>query len=232
MKPKRILTLILFLIPAAFILSCFSAPTRIPTGKWEYKIIINEIELGSAAISNEKKNDVYVSTTEMTLKVANNTQESKKIITETLDFKPVKLESINKIISDKFTHTTEIIANFNGREVSLSRGKVKSTINIDKDFYLEGNYVTSKLIESGYKKDKEVLFYLYDPAIGLDEAIPIKTVVSGVENVLVEKRELKLMHIVQFLGEMKLADIYINEEGVLIKGIINMMNIKLELIKK
>lgn len=219
------------LIIALVTLSCYNIPKEILNGKWHYKLFFNGIEVGSSEISNKIVDDNYVSSTEIRMRIGEITTISKESVTETRDFRPLKLESYTQIVNDDQVQKTEIQANFVGRIVELTTNNDRSTYEIDKDFILDGNYFMAKLIEGKFKEGLEVKSYIYHPSIEVEEPVMVKVKVIGTENVNIDGKEESLIHIAQSIEDIKNIDLYIDKKGILKKSTINMLNIKIELIK-
>ena len=124
-----------------------------------------------------------------------NTITKDKII-ETLDFKPLRLESYSRIENDGEIFETNIISVFNGRKVELSYNGEKYRYTIDRDFILDGNYFMHELIDVKFKKGFEVSNYIYNPSVELESPIKATTKVIGVKDIIINKKKQKLIHIV------------------------------------
>ena len=128
----------LFIVFLTASLSCYNIPKKIPTGRWSYKLLANNIDIGSAIISNQIIDGNYVSTSEINLRIGNIVNKSKQIITETKELKPIKLVNYNKIITSDYVHEKEISAVFRGMNIYLkeSPSNKKSTIGtLGFEFY-------------------------------------------------------------------------------------------------
>jgi hypothetical protein len=201
-------------------------------GEWEYKLFVNGIAAGTAKISNKIINGNYISTSEYSVKLADSNTITKDTVTETTDFKPVKLENYCKIINAGKVHETNIVSIFNGKNVELTYGNKKYSYTLNRDFIIDGNYYMSQLIQAKFKPGFEAVNYVYNPAVELETAIKATTKVIGPENVIINGKENKLIHIVQSIENIKdNIDLFIDEKGILQKGIIRMLNLKIELIK-
>jgi hypothetical protein len=226
--PKSYLVFILIILS----LGCKTLPKSIPTGTWNYKLLTNGVQLGSAVISNKISNGTYISTSELSFGSGKIINTSRQIITETLDFKPVKLENYNKIIDGSREQTIDTIATFKGREIEIQAGNNKSTVKIEKDFLLDGNYNIAKLIENKFKAGFKQSYFIYDPTIEIDSVIPVSVRVIGTETLRINEKKERVIHIVQSIEGIKSADTYLNEKGVMVKAVIQMLNLKIELVKE
>jgi len=211
---------------------CFKVPTEIPEGEWNYKLFTNNVLIGSSKISNFIVEDNYVLTSELKLGIGNVSNISRHVIVETKSFAPVKLESYSKITTTDLLHETEIKAIFNGKKIEITSGNKKTTYYLDKNFILEGNFFLAKLIEGKFKKGLEIMASIYDPSIELEKPISVKTEVIGIKNVEIKGKGKSLIHIVQFIENIKIINIYLDENGIMIKGTIEMLNMKIEIIKE
>lgn len=209
----------------------FAAPKDIAFGKWNYKLLINGVEAGTAEISSARENDRYVSSSEFRMDLAGVATISRESVTETLDFTPVGFESYSKITSGGDLHETIIKAAFDGSRVDLSINGKKSSYVIKKQFILEGNSTIVKLIAGRFREGMEIESYIYNPGIELEEPVLIKTRVAGIEDMEINGKRERLIHITQLIENIKSIDIYLDSGGVAVKAEIRMLNMKLELIK-
>jgi hypothetical protein len=219
------------------ILLLFSAnssamPETVAQGEWEYKLFVNGVVVGTAKINNKIIDGNYVSASEYSVKLADSTTITKDTVTETTDFKPVKLENYLKIINAGKVHETNIVSVFKGKNVELTYGNKKYNYTLKRDFIIDGNYFMSQLIQAKFKPGFEVSNYMYNPAVELETLIKATTKVIGPENIIINGKETKLIHVVQSIENIKdNIDLFIDENGILQKGIIRMLNLKIELIK-
>jgi hypothetical protein len=215
-----------------FMLVCDKVPEKIPTGSWNYKLYVNRSEAGKARMSNELVNNHYITTSELTMKTGMVVNTSKQTITETKDFKPVRLETRNQIIHGKNIQSIDTVAEFKGREIKLLVNGEKSVVKIDRDFLLEGNYFLAKLIEGKFKKGMEIESFIYEPSIEHDEPILLKVKVIGIETIEINGVKHRAIHITQSIESTKSIDTYLDENGVTLKASIEMLNIVIDLIKE
>ncbi len=212
--------------------ACSKTPHAIPLGTWKYDLLVNGTPVGAAVLSNIKSEGRYILTSELTMGAGSTVNISKQVVTETLDFKPVKLESRNRIVNGAKEQVIETVALFRGREVEIKMGGHTSVIKVDRDFMLDGNYFIFRLMEKRFKEGTEIKGYIYDPTIELESPIAVTTRVVGWETVDVAGKKRKLLHIVQTLEQIKSADSYLDEDGVLVKALIQMLNLNIELVKQ
>jgi hypothetical protein len=222
----------LLIIFIALTLVCSKMPESISTGVWNYKLLVNRSEVGSATMSNKIVNNNYVSTTELKMRTGEVTNISNQIVTETMNFKPVKIENYNKIIQGDKTQSIDTIAIFKGNNVELTVNNNKSTIAITKDFVLDGNYFLARLIREKFKPKMEIEAYIYDPSIEIDEPILLKVKVVGGKNIEIKGKKFSVMHITESIESIKSIDMYIDGDGVLLKAVIDMLNMNIELIRE
>ena len=213
--------------------SCKQTPAGIPSGSWDYDLIVNGVKAGRATVSNEKSGDIYILKSEMTLSVGSIENRSMQIIKETTDFKPLSLEMLNTV-KDSSTGKTQIInktATFNENEVSLNTGEYKSTFKIEEPFILDGNYFFNELLKNNFKKGTVVKANIYEPTVELEDPILVIVEIVGHERIDVNGKSKKLMHIKHKVEKLKSLDVYINDSGVTEKVVIKMLNNVFELVK-
>jgi hypothetical protein len=222
----------IFFLFLLFSSNCRALPETFAQGEWEYTLFVNGISVGTAKISNKTIDNKYISISEYIVKLEDTTTITKDTVTETIDFKPVKLENYLKIVKAGKVHETNIVSVFNGKNVELTYNKKKYNYKINREFIIDGNFFMSQLIKSKFKPDLEVVNYVYNPAVELETPIKATTKVIGTENIIINGKENKLIHIVQSIENIKdNIDLFIDENGILHKGIIHMLNLKIELIK-
>ncbi len=214
-------------------ISCTQTPAAIPSGSWNYNLIVNGIKAGKANFSNEKSGDIYVSKSEMYLTVGAIENKSVQIINETTDFKPVSLEILNTITDKNSGKVQEInkTATFNGNEVLLKSGEYKSTFTISEPFVLDGNFFFSEMLRNHFKEGTVVRSLIYEPTVELEEPILVIVKIMGYERINVNGQNKKLLHMKQKVEKLKSLDVYLNENGVTEKVVIKMLNNIFELEK-
>lgn len=217
----------LFLIGA-----CAKSPSALPAGSWNYALYLNGNRVGTAVISNLRDKGQHVTITEMTMKAGEVISVSKQIITETENFTPVKYETYNKIIKGSMVQNIDTVAEFFGKKVKLTAGTSTQEIELARDFKLEGNYFISKLIESGFKKDMKVEAYIYEPAIDPEMPILMKAYVLGRETVKIGDKTHQAFHVIEYIEKFKSFDMYLDEQGVLLKAELTMLNMQIQLIRE
>lgn len=201
-------------------------------GEWKYKLFLNEIEVGYAIIINRTENNNYITSSEYLIKFKNITTVTKDTVIETLDFKPVKLQNYSKIESAGKFQETNIVSTFNGRNVELIHGDKKYKYKLNRDYIIDGNYFMSLVMKAKFKPGFEAVNYIYNPAVELDTPIQAKTKVIGPVTIIINGKKNKLIHIVQSIENIKEnINLYVDEKGILHKGIIYMLNLKIELIR-
>jgi hypothetical protein len=225
---KKLAQLLLLVVILAA--SCRSRIDAIPTGTWKYRLLVNGAEIGSAVISNELKNGLYVSTTEMAMDAGYIRNSTRQIITETADFKPVKLEVYNVTEQDGQKNEMVTIATFSGNRVNLDTAATRSTITIEKPFILEGNYFMQELIKRKFKEGTVLKNHVYEPSVDVEEPMLVMLKVLGREKVPINGKNKNLIHLGYSIENLKNIDLWMDEEGVTQKTTIVMLNNKLELI--
>ncbi len=216
-------------LPALLIIaamSCSSAPSQIPEGTWNYDLLINGVRAGSAVISNTISGDNYISKSEMYLNMGSIQNKSVQIVTETKNFKPVRLEVLNTVTDTAGNSNQEIskTAVFDGGKVSLKNGDYESKFTIQGPFVLDGNYFFSELIKSKFKTGVTIKANMYEPSVEIDTPILVIVETKGFETVRVRNKTVKLMHIKQRVEKLKSMDMYLNEKGITEKVVIKMLN--------
>jgi hypothetical protein len=207
-------------------------PSEIPSGTWNYKLLVNDSPVGSATLSNRREKDTYVITSDLLMTVGDVKNSSKQIVTETLDFKPLKIETYNRTTQGAMVQNVDTVAIIQGRNVEVQAGRLKTRVTLDRDFILDGNYIMSWLIAGKFKEGMHLRAYIYDPSIEVDRVIPISTRLLGRETVTIGGKPMRLYHVIQSLESVKSADSYLDEQGILFKAVIRMLNLKIELVRE
>ena len=217
---------ILLLLIAAGITACTQAPKSIPEGRWNYDLLVNNVKAGKAIFSNHISDDNYIVKTEMYLNIGAIENKSVSIVTETKNFKPVKLEEYNTITdrSNGEVHEINTTAIFEGANVILQSGDKKSVFKIEEDFILDGNYFIAKLIENQFKEGSIAEARIYEPLVEIDSAILSSARVKGYSRVNVRNRSMKLLHLKLKIENLRSMDMYLNEQGIAEKIVLNMLN--------
>lgn len=212
--------------------ACSKTPVALPSGNWNYALLLNGNRVGTAAISNLRENGRYITITEMTMKAGDVTSVSKQIITETEDFTPIKYETYNKIIKGNLVQNIDTVAVFEGKKVKLTAGTSTQEIELERDFKLEGNYMLSKLIAGGFKKGMKVESYIYEPAIDPEIPVLMKAMVLGRESVKIGEKSHDAFHVIEYIAKFKSFDMYLDEQGALLKAELTMLNMNIQLIRE
>jgi hypothetical protein len=229
---KKISALIVLLLLLSLSGCGMSAPRTIPMGTWEYRLILNGMDIGSATVINEEKESEYLSTITMNMSVGNVQNSSKQIVTESRSFEPVKLEIYNRIVNGKNEQKINTIASFKGKEITVTSGSTTSTVSIDHPFVLDGNFFITKMIEKRFETGSHVESSIYDPSFELENTIRVKVLVVGQEKLTINGNLKKVFHMKQIIENFKEIDIYIDEKGVTQKADILMLNNRIELVIK
>ena len=224
---------LLFILLIITTVSCTSKPSRIPEGTWNYDLLVNSVKAGRAVFSNTLAGDNYISKSEMYLNMGTIENKSIQIVTETKDFKPVKLEVFNTVTDTSGNSTQEInkTASFNGEEVSLKTGDYESKFKIQGQYVLDGNYFFSELLKNNFKTGIIIKAHLYEPSVEIDTPILVLVEAKGFEDVTIGNRTVSLLHIKQRVEKLKSMDIYLNKDGVTEKVVIKMLNNVFELVR-
>ncbi len=225
-----------FILPIILLISteCSSRnmPRKIPMGRWEYRLLINNVTVGSAVISSSQTEKHYISETEMKMKVGKITNVSHQVVTETKEYRPVKLEINNSVNFNDTSQKIVTTAFFRDRTIELVSMGSKSKISVKEPFVIDGNYFMSKLIKNSFRKGYTVSSRIYEPSMEPDETIGVTVRVLGIEKVKTGEESIELIHIVQSIDNFKSVDIYLNFDGTMEKAVIRMLNNRIELVRK
>jgi len=220
----------LLLLIAAGIIVCScakkSTPASVPQGTWNYDLKVNSVKAGKAVFSNSIIDGNYVVRTELYLNIGPIENKAINIVTETMDFKPVKLEE-HHTITDRSTGSVQEIkrsAIFDGANVTFQSGDKKSKFKIEENFILDGNYFISQLIKNQFKPGTIVEGRVYEPTVEIDAPILAIAEVKGYSAVNVGKKSMKLLHLSVRIENLKSIDRYLNEQGVTEKEVMKMLN--------
>lgn len=223
----------LVILTSMLLISCRSNPESIPEGAWTYDLIVNGIKAGSALFVIDETDDLYITKNEMFLKMGTIENKTVQIVTETKDFKPVKLETYNSIkdSASGINQNVNKIAVFEGNNIKLSSDGYETVIKIESPFILDGNFFYKELMKSGFKKGTRIEAQIYEPSVEMDSTILVVADVAGREKVKVGSKEMNLIHVKQRVEQLKIVDIYLNDEGVMEKAVIKMLNNVFELVR-
>ncbi len=227
-------SILIFLILLFVATDCSSRklPETIPMGRWEYNLLINGVSVGSAVISNSQTEKHYINETEMKMKVGKILNTSHQVVTETKEFRPVKLEINNSVNFNNSSQKIVTTALFKNNEIHIvSMGK-KSRIRVTDPFVIDGNYFMSKLIKNRFRDGYTVSSRIFEPSIEPEETIDVTVKVVGIEKIESGGKIVEMIHIIQSLDTFKSVDIFINFEGIMEKAVIRMLNNRIELIRK
>jgi len=204
---------------------------EIQTGDWDYKLLMNSVKIGTASFKNRFEKKKYISSSEIKMKVSGVINFSKQVITETKDFRPLKIEIQNKIITDKKIQDNKTTVVVKKNKLEVSSGDLKSTVKPNRPFIFDGHFIMANLLKNNFKKDLEIKKYIYDPSIDLKKPFLVIVKVIGTEKVLINNEELELVHLKQSIENIKTIDFYVNFKGIMQKAVIEMANNKIELLK-
>ncbi len=227
MVKKPLLFIVMLLISTG---ACSKGATEIPTGTWKYTLLVNGAAIGRAVASNKISGGQYVSTMKMEMDAGYIKNSSRQIITETLDFKPVRLELYNKTIQNGQESEVKTVAVFKGKTVDLDTGETKTTVTIDRPFILEGNYFMKELIRNEFRKGTVIRNHIYEPSVDTEEPVLVLVKVLGREDVRIKGKTRNLIHLGFSIENLKNIDSYIDDDGITWKTVITMLNNRLELV--
>ncbi len=225
---------IILILTVTILYQCTSktSATSIPLGRWNYKLLVNGNKVGDAVFTNRLVRGSYISKTEMKIKFGLIENSTEQIITESADFKPLKIEIYNKIISADGIQEINTVAEFKGRTVNITTGKNKTSIKISKPFILDGNFFMSQLIKTKFKRGSEISALIYDPSIEMEEPVKVTVKVEGRKEIAINNKKEELIYIIQSIENFKTIDLYIDSRGITKKAVIKMLNNRFELIIK
>ncbi|HOT44426.1 MAG TPA: hypothetical protein PLM53_02415 [Spirochaetota bacterium] len=226
MKKMLVFTAILLVSAGA----CRKGAGEIPSGTWNYRLMVNGAPIGRAVVTNRIVNNTWVSTTDMEMDAGYIKNTSRQVITETLDFKPVKMETHNRTIQNGQVSEVKTIATFTGNTVALETGEGKSTITVTKPFILEGNYFMNELIRNEFKPGTIIRNHIYEPSVDTEEPVLVLVKVLGREDVSINGKTKNLIHLGFSIENLKNIDSYIDNDGITQKTVITMLNNRLELV--
>jgi len=215
-----------------FIAGCFNPPRELPAGTWKYALLLNGHRVGNAVVSSRTEGDAFITSTELTMKAGAVTNISRQVVTETKDFRPVKLETYNRIITGAATQEINTVATFNGRKVELVTGGEKRTFEIDREFRLEGSYMMDRLIRGGFEKGMTVESYIYEPSIDPEAPVLMKARVVGRETIELGGRRHDAIRVVEYIAKFKSFDMFIDGEWALLKAELTMLNMNIQLLRE
>lgn len=210
-------------------LTCAATPGAIPTGTWKYRLLVNGAPIGSAVITTTLTDGTYVTVTDMTMEAGIVKNRVRQVVTEGVDFRPLKLEIYNTTETDGKKTEMNTVASFQGKTVKLETGGTAATITITRPFVLEGNFHLHELIKHRFKKGTVIQSYIYEPTIEAEEPVLVMVKVMGRASVPVGGKTRELIHLGYSIENMKNIDFYIDESGVTQKAVIVMLNNRMEL---
>jgi len=224
---KQFVAVLLILIAS---IACARTPSAIPTGVWNYRLLVNGAPIGKATVSNKKEGTRYITSVEMEIDAGTVKNRTRQTVTETLDFRPISLEvyqytSQNGQITEMTTK-----ADYDGSVIRLDAGGKKSEVRIEKPFVFEGNFFMHSLIEKGFAPGTVVQHYIYEPLVDIEEPTMVLVKVVGKERISVNGRARELIHLGYTIENLKNIDEWIDERGISVKTVITMLNNRLELI--
>jgi hypothetical protein len=200
-------------------------------GRWEYRLLVNGINVGSAVITNSQTATHYTSETEMKMKVGKVTNVSRQVVTETKKFTPVKLEIQNSINFNDTSQKIVTTALFRENIIELVSMGNRSEVRVNEPFVIDGNYFMNKLIENRFRKGYSVSSRIYEPSMEPEETIGVTVRVVGIEKVEADEKGREMIHIIQSIDNFKSVDIYLNFDGIMERAVIKMLNNRIELVK-
>ncbi len=224
--------LYVLLIPIVFLCCGITVPEKIPTGTWKYQLKVNGTEVGNAIMTNTLEDGEYTYTTTLSMGNPVMSHTSTETIVETTDFTPVRLEKEETTRQKGREIKTSLVATFQDKTVTLKEDGHTTTIKLNEDFVLDGNYLTHALIQKNYTQGTVVETRIYEPTIELGKTIPVKAEVTGIENITGGAKRIKTLHLRQSIGKVQSIDVYIDSTGVAAKVIIQMMNMTMEITRE
>lgn len=210
--------------------ACPRALETIPTGTWHYRLLVNGANIGHAVVSNTLSGDLWISSMKMEMDAGYVRNTTRQVVTETRDFRPVKLEVDTSTTTDAGITTMKTVARFTGDRVDLETDGRKNVITIKEPFILEGNYFMNELIKNRFKKGTVIRHRIYEPSVDIEEPVLVIIKVIGRERVEIQGEKETLTHIGYAIENLKHLDVYIDDKGVTRKSVITMLNNRLEMV--
>lgn len=225
---------LVILITMLLTVSCGKKLNSIERGSFTYLLKINGMTAGKSVITRKMENGNHITETAMTMKAGHIENSALVKVTETSEFKPVKLEIINTMKDTSSNAVQEIkkTALFNDNTVSLDTNGYKSEFKIDENFYLDGDFFIDELKKKKFKPGTVVRAKIYEPTVKVDSPILVIYKVIGDKKISLNNREIDTVHISQKIEMLKSIDWYISRDGVVQKVVIKMLNniIEMELV--
>ncbi len=228
---KEIKYILLSMVLVFFFASCNKDVKSIERGDFNYTLSINGLPAGSAKITKTMKDGNHVTETTMTISAGTMTSSSFQRVTETADYRPVKLEVINKM-RDSRTGTDETVkrtATFKGAKVILESNGYKTENTMKEKFYLDGAFFENELLRKKFKKGTTIRTKIYEPSVSVESTIVVIVRVIGKERIKIREREMEVIHLKEQIESLKSVDFYMSTEGVIQKIVMKMLNNKIEL---
>jgi len=220
----------MILLTALFIVSCRSVPGAIPMGTWSYTLFMNGAPIGKALMTSRKAGDTYITVMEMKINAGYVQNMTRQVAVETLDLRPVSLEITTSIKTGTIDQETKTSAVFNGRKVTLKNGDSTASFTMEKPFVIDGNYHIAELIKRKFSAGTEIHSNLYDPTLEPEEPVAITVRVAGRNTMEVNGIERDLIHVQYSIENMKNIDYFLDENGVMVRGVIKMLNNRIDLV--
>ncbi len=224
------------IILAAFLfitfVSCRNYPDKVPTGVWKYDLFMNGILLGEAEFGNRLTDNKYISTVKMEIRAGSVLNKTSQKTVETSSFEPVSLEIENITKTDNNSQRILTRAEFKKNNVTVDTGYNKATVRLPDGCMIDGNYFISELIKQKFAKGASANAKIFEPSVDIEEPVNVIVKVIGKKEISVRGKIKRLMHIVQAIENYKSVDMYLNNDGVVEKAVIIMLNNKMEIVLK
>lgn len=228
---KRIL---LFLFISVFIAlpCCRKAPAAIPQGEWNYDIMLNDTVIGSATRTESIEGVNFKSELTMEMGVGTIRNSVKQVVIETINCEPVSLEITSSMINGKDRQVSRKKVSFNGREIRGEDDGRAFSATIDRPFYLdEGKYFIREMIRKKFRTGSQVEAWMYDPMEELDKPVLFRMRVRGTDTITIGDASVKV-YVLEEVAHYKNVLWYVDEEGVLQKIVISMLNTRMEMVRR
>ncbi|MFW5861012.1 MAG: hypothetical protein ACOCWZ_02080 [Spirochaetota bacterium] len=219
----------LLVVPFLIICCGTTPPKTIPTGTWNYTVRVNGTEVGKAVMSNTLENNQYTYTSRITMGNPLMSHTITHIIVEKTDFTPVRLETHETTVQDGKEIQSDLVATFDEQTVTIKDENHTARVTLKENFVLDGNYFTHKLIQNNFREGFTASARVYDPNIELQQTIPVTIKVMGEEKIMEGMKPVATIHLRQSIGRVQSIDTYIDETGMAVKVIMEMMNMKMEI---
>jgi hypothetical protein len=225
---KTMSALAILLFTSVLFSQTASAP--VPLGTWNYGVFVGKNRIGSAASVVSFSSGQYVSTMDMTIKIAEAIVMTSETAKESQTFAPISYSSSTSSVL-KDTVTRDIIsAEFSGGKITLKRAGETKQYEFKEPFVISGNILIAGLLKGKLANNLEMKGMTYSPGYEEESLIPVSEKVIGKESVTLPSGKKDLIHTVQTMGPIRNIHNYMDSKGNVYKTSISMLNMTLDLI--